>query len=172
MQRISVTIRDINVLFAADLSVSKWFASAIAGRFNSLNGDLDFYSADMVRWYNEDEAIFFNYSSGSRKYAALLLLLHDFPSLSGKKQLQILRTVKKSVGFNDYEALQCMLIVPDKLLERNSNLSEYPVVLSWNSLRNILLQEGGSRGEYLAQKLKCVVDEPISDWMSSGLVLN
>ena len=117
MQKIPVTIRDLNVLFTAALTVSTEIASAVAGKLNSGVLTVDWHSACMIRWYNEEDVIFFDYSAGARKYAAVLFLRYDFPVVSGKSQQHILRMLKKHAGFRDYEEIQCMLIVPEQLGE-------------------------------------------------------
>ena len=172
MQKIPVTIRDLNVLLTAELSVSAPLASAIAGKLNSAVTGVDAHSAGMVRWYAEEDVIFFDYSVGSRKYAAVLFFLYDLPELSGRSQLRILRMLKKYAGFCNYEDIQCMLIIPDRLLEAEPDLSGYPVVLSWKDLENILHRYGGAGGEYLARMLQNAADTPAIDWFKNGLVLN
>ena len=172
MQKIPVTIRDLNVLFTAALTVSTEIASAVAGKLNSGVLTVDWHSACMIRWYNEEDVIFFDYSAGARKYAAVLFLRYDFPVVSGKSQQHILRMLKKHAGFRDYEEIQCMLIVPEQLGETEPELTGYPVVLSWNALKQIFCRYGGHQGEYLAEMLQSAAEMPEGNWFENGLVLN
>ena len=172
MQRIPVTIRDLNVLLTAELSVSRELASAIAGKLNSGIAGVDRHSACMISWYDGEDAIFFDYSAGERRYAAVLLLLYYFPVISGKKQRHILRMLKKHASFREYEDIQCMLIVPECLPDTQLDLAGYPFVMSWNILAQILHQCGGRGEEYLAEMLKIAAEMPEGNWFENGLVLN
>ena len=164
MRKLPVTIRDLQVLFTAELSVSRRFACAIAGKRTPDCCDIDLFSANMMTWYDGENAVFFDYSVNGMKYAAILLFRQGIPSLSGYEQLQLLRKMRKSIRFIDYKDLWCMLIIPD----RHSPVVEYPV-LYWSELEKLLSKYGSRSGNYLAQMLKYSADsilEVVADYLT------
>ena len=164
MLKLPVTIRDLQVLFTAELSVSRRFACAIAGKWDPDCCDIGFFSASMSRWYDGENAVFFDYSVNGMKYAAILLLRQELPALSGEEQLQLLRKMRKSIRFTDYKDLWCMLIIPGK----TAFPVEYPV-MSWGELEKLLCKYSNPSGNYLAQMFKCAADsipEVIADCLT------
>lgn len=153
MLKVPVTIRDLQVLFTAELSVSRRLACAIAGKLTPDCYGIDCFSANMITWYDGENAVFFDYSVNGLKYAALLLLRQELPLLSGYEQLRLLRKIKKSVRFIDYKDLRCMLIIPEKRFYP----VEYPVI-SWSELGKLLRKYHRRSGDYLAEMFECVAD--------------
>ena len=153
MYELPVTMRDLQVLFTAELSVSRRFACAIAGKWTPDCCDIDFFSANMITWYDEENVIFFDYSINGMKYAAILMLRQWLPSLSGSEQFRRLRQMKKFPRFADYKDLWCMLIIPGK----RSYPVEYPV-MSWSELKNMLLECNERSADYMVQMFKSAAD--------------
>ena len=166
MRKVPLTIRDLQVLFTAELSVSRRLASVIAGKHTSDCCDIDFFSANLMTWYDGENAVFFDYSINGMKYAAILLLRQELPLLSGYEQLQLLRKMKKIIRFTDYKDLWYMLIIPERL----TCASEYPAI-SWNELEKILCKCRRHSGIYLAQMLKCAAGS-VPEFTAGCLTLN
>ena len=166
MLKLPVTIRDLQVLFTAELSVSRRFACAIAGKLDPDCCDIGFFSASMRLWYDGENAVFFDYSVNGMKYAAILLIRQELPALSGCEQLQLLRKMRKSIRFIDYKELWCMLIIPGEV----SSPVEYPV-MSWEELETLLNKYSKRSGNYLAQMFKIAANS-ISEVIADCLTLD
>ena len=174
MVEIPVVLRDIQVLLAAEMSLSQWLAEYVAGLLDFPEGTLEKFSAVLIDSDDWENTLFFECTIDRKKYAAYLLIRNGIPVLTAELLVYTLHKLKRTFRYHEYKELKCCLVAPENLLKKDPGASTYPITVRWEQLATVLKVRGGARGRYIAEMmLRALVGaKPLYVCMRDGLVVD